>query len=91
MSNNEVTKTIEANKHPFDEKFTSRCAYCGFVANYYLATTSGLKVGDVVPQDSNNLYIGQCRLCKRRKMVITQVPTSQDTVTYQGFWKLPEK
>lgn len=48
-----------------------------------------MKVGDVPYKSPNNPEFGKCKRCRRKKMVVTKVPSFESPGKLQGFWKPP--
>lgn len=74
---------------PFKESIEAECSFCGRVVQISAQSCMKVKPGDVLYSDPQNHDFGRCPSCRRKRMVVKTVPTTTETQSVTGFWKLP--
>ena len=79
----------DANVDPFKQRITCTCSKCGRTASLLVEMSMRLKPGDSLYVDPYRDDWGRCHGCRRKTLVVSEVPTSIPEPKPIGFWKVP--
>lgn len=79
----------DAYQDPMKVEIEVTCSFCAKKVLLQAELCMALRVGDPLYTDPHRDNFGRCPSCKRKKMMVTKVPTQPSTESVIGFWKPP--
>jgi hypothetical protein len=78
-------------QNPLFGQYRLECTHPGCSGRALIdqAMSAGLRVGDIVPEDSSNPNFGRCPLCRRCMMKVVEAPPGPEPILPQGFSRIP--